>query len=166
MSTRAWYVNKFGEERVKEMAEYLKEIGDKSGINFSYFGGITANTVDSLRLVAYALEEAGEESQNILVESLFREYFENERNLGDKVVLLDAAVEAGLKYSDTFEFLGTSKGREEVRQQINYWKSKYQMSGVPFFVFSDATETQVTTLNGAHESKEIVTLVKHLVAEE
>lgn len=162
VSTESWYLNKFGEERVKEMSDYLKEIGDKCGINFAYFGGITANTIDSLRLIAYVLEEGGVESQDTVVETLFRAYFEEERNIADKSVLLEAAVQSGLQYADAAAFLATSKGREEVRQQINFWKSKYQMSGVPFFVFSDASETQVTTLNGAHESNEFVTIVKHL----
>ena len=144
------------------MSDYLKEIGDKCGIEFSYFGGITANTVDSLRLLAHALEESGEEAQDTLIEKLFHDYFEKELNLGDKDVLLNAAVEAGLDSTEVAQYLSTSKGREEVRQQINFWKSKYQMSGVPFFVFSDSSEKQVATLNGAHESKEIVTIIKQL----
>jgi len=72
------YKKKFGPERVEQMVPHMKKVGGEEGINFS-FGGNTGLTLDSHRLLEYALEKYGFVKQNELTEILFSYYFEQEK---------------------------------------------------------------------------------------
>lgn len=86
------YRRKFGEERTNEFIPYMKGIGQAEGIQFA-FDGLTSNTLDSHRLIHWAKQFG---KQNELVEELFKDYFERDRNIGDNQVLAEAAGRVGL----------------------------------------------------------------------
>jgi len=80
------YEKKFGRAKVDQMVPYMKQTGLRDNVNFSY-GGMLANTLNSHRVLEFALKEGGTEAQNKVVEELFQNYFEQEKNIGDESVL-------------------------------------------------------------------------------
>ncbi len=80
----------------------MKAIAEQAGVSLSYEGEGAAppammwNTRDAHKLLAFALEQAGPETQTALKLALFRAHFNERRNLGDRTVLLDIAAAAGL----------------------------------------------------------------------
>eukprot|EP00013_Stygamoeba_regulata_P024202 CAMPEP_0177665102 /NCGR_PEP_ID=MMETSP0447-20121125/20867_1 /TAXON_ID=0 /ORGANISM="Stygamoeba regulata, Strain BSH-02190019" /LENGTH=210 /DNA_ID=CAMNT_0019171157 /DNA_START=44 /DNA_END=676 /DNA_ORIENTATION=- len=125
------YCRKFGESRVKAMMPAMKEAGRADGIEFS-FGGDTGNTVNSHRLIEYA-DRFGKQDQ--VVETLFRYYFEEEKNMGEEDVLLAAAKEAGLDVEETKKFLESEELVAEVRKEASV-NSRKAMGGVPHFLIN------------------------------
>merc|ERR1719310_424135 len=87
------YKKKFGEARVNQMLPMMMQVGREENINFSY-GGNTGNTFDSHRLISFADKQG---KQDELVEELFKNYFEEEKCISDRAVLLAAADKVGLK---------------------------------------------------------------------
>jgi predicted DsbA family dithiol-disulfide isomerase len=108
------YVEKFGEEGVRTMLPRMLEVGKREGIAFDY-GGRIANTLDSHRLLDWALKKGGPAQQNALVEQLFGFYFERRGNLGDRDALAEEAEKAGLSASEAKAFLNS----EEVRSHAS-----------------------------------------------
>lgn len=86
------YDSKFGAARGKQLIEHMKSIGKEEGINFDY-GGVTASTIDSHRLVEWAKEQG---KQDEVVEELFKLYFEQTGNIGDLETLAGVAERIGL----------------------------------------------------------------------
>ncbi|KAJ5090356.1 thioredoxin [Penicillium argentinense] len=134
------YNQKFGSERVSQMFTRLSAVGKAEGINFS-FGGNTGKTRDSHRVIWFAGEQeksfpssVGEVGgiQTRVVENLFRAYFEEEKNITHRDVLVDAAVKAGLERSSVDALLDTDEGGEEVDGEAGNAARKL-VSGVPFF---------------------------------
>merc|ERR1712176_1201337 len=92
----------------------------------------------------------GTEAQNVVVENLFKSYFEEEKNLGDMSILLSAAEAAGLDKTETETFLKSDEGRAEVQHDINNWRRRYGINGVPYFVISTDGHGEIE-LSGAQE---------------
>ena len=90
-----YMVAKFGsEERVAEIFAAIEQAGEAEGIQF-VFDRIarTPNTVDSHRLIEYAGQQG---VQDQVVEALFRRYFEQGEDIGDRAVLAACGVDGGL----------------------------------------------------------------------
>jgi hypothetical protein len=73
----------------------------------------TPNTFDAHRLIWLA-EKLG--VQDAVIEGLFASYFTNGRDVGDRPVLMDIAVQAGLNRAKVEVLLAGHEGAEEVRQ--------------------------------------------------
>jgi len=135
------YQKKFG-SRVPVIIQRMIETGKKEGINFSY-GGKIASTLNSHRLIEYA-DKYGK--QDAVVNVLFRNYFEEEKNIGSIDVLTEAAKEAGLDPEKTKEFLKSNEGKDLVAGQVERIRDEYGVDGVPFFIFNNKM-----TFSGAQE---------------
>lgn len=151
------YNRKFGPERVAKMIPYMTEVGKGDGISFSY-GGDTGNTFDSHRMIEKAKRIGGQEQQDKVVEELFKAYFEQEKNLADRAVLLDAWKKAGLAEEDA-GFLETEELTREVRGDVEQW-SGVTSGGVPFFVVDGKY-----TLSGAQEPETFVRCFEKIAQE-
>jgi len=127
------YVKKFGQQRVQQMIPYMKSIGQGDGINFSY-GGLIASTFDSHRLIEWSAK-FGAEKQNELVEELFKNYFEEEKNIGDAAVLEAAAVKVGLPEAKQL-LANNEEMKAEVYNSLSTGKSK---RGLPEYPISSST---------------------------
>ncbi|KAJ5937178.1 hypothetical protein N7454_004833 [Penicillium verhagenii] len=146
------YAEKFGEERCKAMFSRLAAAGESDGIKFK-FGGNTGSTRDSHRVIWYAGEEEAKATaaaaendgatttntstavgglQTRVVENLFRAYFEEEKNITDTEVLVEAAVRAGLDGGEVSQLLETGVGAEQVDAEA-FAASRRLVSGVPHF---------------------------------
>ena len=128
-----YMVAKFGSEvRVAEIFGAIEQAGESEGIQF-VFDRIarTPNTVDSHRLIEFAGQRG---AQDQVVEALFRRYFEQGEDIGDRAVLEAAAVDGGLDEGEVRRFLAGSDGTEHVRRESEA-ASRMGISGVPCFIF-------------------------------
>lgn len=142
---------KFGPERAAAIFSRLSAVGESEGIKFN-FGGNTGKTRDSHRLLWYAgeLEEAKRREsatapppssgstvvvgglQTRVAEKLFRAYFEDEKNITDPRVLLEAGVEAGLDQDAVKKLLDSEEGGAEVDSEAKT-AARRLVTGVPYF---------------------------------
>jgi predicted DsbA family dithiol-disulfide isomerase len=125
-----------GAEVLKNMDARMKEVGAGEGIAFQQEKILrTPNTFDAHRLIWFA-GRAGR--QDAVVEALFRAYFTEGRDIGDRAVLAAVAGESGLDASRAAAFLAGEEGRAEVRAA----EAKIRAAGiraVPFFVINGET---------------------------
>ena len=128
-----YMVAKFGsEERVAEIFGAIEQAGESEGIQFAFEKiARTPNTVDSHRLIEYAGQRG---MQDQVVEALFRRYFEQGEDIGDRAVLAAAGADGGLDEDDVRNFLAGTDGAEQVRKESEA-ASRMGISGVPCFVF-------------------------------
>ena len=73
-----------------------------------------------------------------LVDTLFRYYFQEGRNVGDRAVLEDAAAAAGLDRAAIRAFLASDSGQDEVMSATRTARAN-SVGGVPHYVFGDNT---------------------------
>jgi predicted DsbA family dithiol-disulfide isomerase len=149
---RELYASKFGEGRVAAIFSRLAAAGETDGIAFK-FGGKTGNTRDSHRVLWYAglkEKEAGIRGgavatngdaskekvgglQTRVAEQFFRAYFEEEKNITDRKVLVDSAAAAGLDRGEVERFLESSnEGGKEVDLEAERARRRL-VTGVPYF---------------------------------
>eukprot|EP01117_Protostelium_nocturnum_P009122 TRINITY_DN3267_c0_g3_i1.p1 TRINITY_DN3267_c0_g3~~TRINITY_DN3267_c0_g3_i1.p1 ORF type:complete len:237 (+),score=104.08 TRINITY_DN3267_c0_g3_i1:201-911(+) len=127
------YNNKFGREKVPLLLDRMKKVGKDEGIEFS-FGGEIANTITSHRLIHYAGLKG---DQNKVVDELFADYFEREKNIGSIKVLTEAAERAGLNGQEVKEYLEGKQDEKEVFEEAKNTARNYRISGVPFFIIEN-----------------------------
>lgn len=106
-----------GVERPAGVGKELREMGKVEGIEFCGKGP-TGNTFDSHRLISLAWREGGEKMQDALVEELFKNYFEQEKSMGDPDVLIAAGEKVGLK--NVAEFLKGDGETEQVMEDMKF----------------------------------------------
>lgn len=137
---QAVYESKFGADRTAAIQERLSREGSKVGIKFKY-GGKTGNTRDSHRLIQMAGKTGGAKVQNRVVEELFKDYFEEEKDITDLQVLKEAALNAGLEEASVNEWLGGNAGGPEVDAEVKEARAGL-VTGVPHFVINGKYEIQ------------------------
>ncbi|RDW69137.1 DsbA family oxidoreductase [Aspergillus mulundensis] len=143
---RSFYESKFGAARTGAIFERLAAVGEGEGIKFS-FGGRTGKTRDSHRLIWLSglkekeLRESGTVPggdaigglQTRVVERLFRAYFEEEKNITERGVLVEAAVGAGLEKGEVEGLLDSDVGGKEVDGEAEGARRQF-VTGVPYFM--------------------------------
>lgn len=129
---REYMEAKFGKNRSKEVGNVIREAADEAGITLA-FDKIqrSPNTFDSHRLIRWG---ASAGAQNEIVEILFRRYFEDGEDIGDRKVLVDAAKEAGMDYELVAYLLLHNKDADLVANEANQAR-EMGISGVPTFLF-------------------------------
>ncbi|KAI9924540.1 hypothetical protein ASPWEDRAFT_112199 [Aspergillus wentii DTO 134E9] len=139
-----YYARKFGPERTAAIFSRLAYVGEGEGIAFK-FGGRSGETRDSHRLLWYAGQKEREEGasrtpietggvggiQTRVVEKLFQAYFEEEKNITDPKVLLEAAVAGGLERGEVEKLLESEIG-QEVDEEAERARRR-TVTGVPHF---------------------------------
>ena len=140
---REYRAAKFGSLEVSSRLESrVVEAGAEDEIHFQ-FERIekTPNTFDAHRLIWLAGREG---VQDAVVEGLFRAYFLEGKNVGERTILRQAGMAAGLDAARVEEMFATDLGREEVTRDEEIARVK-GVSGVPtFFVDGEAVTS------GAH----------------
>lgn len=132
MDRREYRSRKFGSwEHSLALDAQVDQAGQQAGITFPHdLMKRTPNTFNAHRLIWLAQREG---AQDAVVESLFKAYFTEGRDIGDLEALADLAAEAGLDRAGTLAFLASVEGVEEVRQEESLAISK-GISGVPTFI--------------------------------
>jgi predicted DsbA family dithiol-disulfide isomerase len=131
---RAEYMaKKFGNSgRLQSVHDNLTRLGAELGLPFA-FDKIkrSPNTLDAHRLIRWA-ELAG--AQTEVVDRLFKAFFVEGRDIGDRKVLVELAGECGLDASQVEKALADGADADPVREEIEQAQAM-GISGVPFFIF-------------------------------
>jgi len=132
---RAEYMaKKFGRSgRLQSVHDNLTRLGAEVGIPF-VFDQIkrSPNTLDAHRLIRWA-SSAGVQGE--VVDRLFKAYFVEGRDIGDRAALVEIAGECGLDAKLVEKLLAEDADVELVRQEIEQAQAM-GVSGVPFFIFA------------------------------
>jgi predicted DsbA family dithiol-disulfide isomerase len=102
----------------------------------------TPNTIDAHRLIWLADQH---DCQDSVVEGLFRAYFTEGRDIGNRQTLIDLAAEAGLDRQAAEAMLNSGDGMDVI-EEAGELSQRHQVTGVPFFIINNAI-----TLSGAQE---------------
>lgn len=134
MDRERYVAAKFGgPERTREIYARITEAGAGDGIAFRYdLIAKTPNTFDAHRLLWMAGREG---DQNALAEALFRAYFVEGRDVGDRAALAAIAAQSGIEAAAAERFLESERGVDEVRAE-EMLAQKLGVSGVPFFILN------------------------------
>jgi predicted DsbA family dithiol-disulfide isomerase len=132
---RAEYMaRKFGKSgRLQAAHDNLSRLGAEVGIPFA-FDKIkrSPNTLDAHRVIRWA-NSAG--VQGKVVDRLFKAYFVEARDIGDRRVLIEIAGECGLDPDLVEKLLAEGADVGLVREEIAQAQA-IGVSGVPFFIFA------------------------------
>lgn len=158
MERAAYLTAKFGSAaQVGAVYGRVRDAGRGDGIPFA-FDRIrrTPNTVDSHRLIRWG---AAADRQDQVVEILFRRYFLDGADIGDRDVLTDVAAEAGLDSNDVRRLLATETDRDAVLAE-DAMAREMGVDGVPCFIFE-----RKFAVVGAQEPEVFLQVFARLAAE-
>jgi len=132
---RAEYMaKKFGRDgRLKTIHDKLVRLGAEVGVAFA-FDRIkrSPNTLDAHRLIRWAAS-AGVQAE--AVDRLFRAYFTQGRDIGNRAVLIEIASECRLDADIVEKLLAEGADAESVRREVAEAQA-IGVTGVPFFIFA------------------------------
>jgi len=132
MDRREYLETKFG-GRDNAVAVYsrIAEAADAAGVDID-FEGIkrTPNTLDAHRLIHWAGLEG---RQTAIVSSMFRAYFKEGKDIGDRAILLDLAEAAGMDRAMTERLFNSDADAEDIRTRDAHARQR-GVTGVPTFV--------------------------------
>lgn len=148
-SRKEYRSRKFGSwERSMELDAKVVAVGESEGIHFA-FGKIdrTPNTVDAHRVIWFANQHG---CQDTVVEGLFRAYFTEGRDIGNRETLVNVGAEAGLDRHAVETMLDSDEGMDAI-SNAREMSQRYGVDGVPYFIIN-----QNFALSGAQESEVFV----------
>ncbi len=153
---REYRIKKFGSwERSLQLDAQLAEQGVKEGLAFRYdLQARTPNTFDAHRLIRLAGQGP---FQTTLVETLFRGYFTQGRDIGNAETLAEIAAESGMDRAEVLAFLRTDELAGEVRQYEDVARNA-GITGVPAFVAN-----RRPVLSGAHPPETIAAALRDVL---
>ncbi|TAA61643.1 DsbA family oxidoreductase [Shinella sp. JR1-6] len=125
-----------GEEAVARAHEMLAGLGQEAGIDFDFPAvKISPNTLDAHRLLRWAMIE-GPEVQSRVAVALFKAYFEEGRNVGDRAVLLDIAETCGMDRAVVTALFSAGADVDSVKEEIGMARDM-GVTGVPCFIIDN-----------------------------
>ena len=123
-------------EDAKKRVESINEMARAAGLEFDYSKVFHTNTFDAHRLTKMAFEKGGAELADRMAERLYRAYFADGVDVGDREVLIKLGTEAGLGAEEIKVML---EGKD-FSDQVSLDERQAQMnrvSSVPCFVIED-----------------------------
>ncbi|KAK4690436.1 hypothetical protein P7C71_g6357, partial [Lecanoromycetidae sp. Uapishka_2] len=150
------------EEQMKKYTTLMSAYGIGAGIDFK-FHGLVANTMDAHRLIQHYQEENGPEVADKIVNSLYAQYFTQEKHPSSPDTLLTAALDAGIERDKAEAFIGDEyEGLPETRMLIRE-QAGNGIDAVPHVVIEG--KRRDFTLEGAKEVEEYVKEFEKVVKE-
>ena len=156
ISRKEYRTRKFGSwERSRELDAKVIAVGQTEGIQFA-FDRIerTPNTVDAHRLIWLAEQQR---CQDAVLESLFRAYFTEGLDIGNRKILIDLALGAGIERQVAECRLNGDDGMD-VFQEAGERSRQHRVDSVPFFII----DKQIT-LSGAQEPEAFIDAIKQAI---
>jgi predicted DsbA family dithiol-disulfide isomerase len=135
MDRRAYLEAKFGgkEGAVRAYAPVV-ENAEKAGLKINFEGiARTPNTLDAHRLIHWA---GIEQRQTPVVSAIFKAYFVDGRDIGDKAVLAEIAGECGLDAAMMATLLEGEADADDIRARDTHARER-GVTGVPTFVIAN-----------------------------
>ncbi|HVR84852.1 MAG TPA: DsbA family oxidoreductase [Planctomycetota bacterium] len=144
MGRREYRERKFGSEKiVADLDRRMTAVGKMENIPFALDKiEKTPNTFDAHRLIWWAEKS---QAQDAVIDGLFRAFFTQGRDIGDRTVLADVAQQAGLDRVAAAAFLESGEGVSEVRSEESKSRN-LGVEAVPFFMIGGRF-----AVAGAHE---------------
>ncbi|KAF4994428.1 hypothetical protein FDECE_13128 [Fusarium decemcellulare] len=135
-------------EQREKLYKRMNQIGRSVGINFKRGGKIgDTRLAHKLARLGSTLEP---QIENIIIEGIFQAYHELEKDITDKQVLLEIAVNSGVSAEAVDEYLDSDQEAEHVDQEANENKEYLAGSGVPTF------EIQGERLDGQPDAEDFM----------
>jgi len=132
---RGYYRDKFGDEKLRDLRQYLSNAGAKEGVVFcDEPDAMAPNTLSAHVLMFWA---AGNEAidSNALAEKLFYAHHVACENIGDHNVLARIAGEVGMDRPSVMSKLLAGEDEDIVKEQIRQSADR-GVSAVPFFILN------------------------------
>lgn len=125
---------KFGAtSRIEKILSGQEKAGAIEGIHFNFSSiSVAPNSTDAHRLICYA-QHYGVASEFIFV--LFRAYFEEALNIGDRLILLDIATNFGFPRHEVQFILEDPKTLSRILFE-NMTTHRMNITGIPCFIFN------------------------------
>jgi len=117
----------------KRMNDAMAGMAKEAGLHYDFDKAIINNTSDAHRLLHLAKQHR---LQNDMKERLFRAYYTEGKNIGDRDTLVQLGEEVGLPVEEIRSTLQSDAFLQEV-QQDQYDAEQVGARGVPFFVFNN-----------------------------
>jgi len=147
-----------GPERAKEIYARVASAGAGAGISFRFDEiGQQPNTIAAHQLISLAADSG---AQDGVVESMFKGYFLEGRDLTDRETLLELAERGGQNREDGESCLRSEEKRGEIDKQDRHARSR-GVEGVPFFIFN-----QKLAVSGAQPPDVLVRAMTQAESEE
>ncbi|KIX97553.1 uncharacterized protein Z520_07006 [Fonsecaea multimorphosa CBS 102226] len=160
-----WYKkSRYGdsEEKMKMYMTLMTAYGVSAGINFK-FGGTVANTMDAHRVIQHFQEEKGPETADKIINSLYSQYFENEKHPSSDETLLQATADAGIPESEARPFIqDKTDGIRDVQNMVRQ-QAGNGVDSVPTIMIEG--KRRDITLVGAKEVEEYEKALRQIVKE-
>lgn len=116
--------------------DMLTGLGHEAGIDFDFAAvKISPNTLDAHRLLRWAMIE-GTDVQGRVALALFKAYFEEGRNVGDRTVLLDIAEASGMDRAVVSALFSAGADVDSVKEEISMAR-EMGVTGVPCFIIDN-----------------------------
>ena len=152
---KVYLATKFGgRNSARRVSDVIATTGALTGIDFNFEQiATTPNSVDSHRLIRYALRNAPERA-DALVEAIFQSFFLDAQNIGDTEVLTAIAASQGFDRRDveTYFLSGEDVGAIE---NENLLVHRLGVSGVPCYILNKRY-----ALSGAQEPEILRRLIR------
>ena len=158
MSRSEYLSNKFGgEERAKQVYSQIEEAGEAEELPFAFdLIEKSPNTLNAHRLIRWS-QTTG--NQNALVEVLFRMFFIDGADIGDKEILADAAEEVGMERDVVERLFDGDSDVKEVKAEIAH-AQQIGVTGVPCFIIDEKYAVM-----GAQQPETLVQAFEQALAE-
>jgi predicted DsbA family dithiol-disulfide isomerase len=131
LDRKTYLAEKFGADAEQRIHARLDNAGRSAGIEFQFDKIIRSpNTLDSHRLIRLATNQG---KQDAAVEALFRAYFIEGQDIGDRQVLL--AIARTLELSGDLATWFDSPAESDTVRHEDHTARRLGISGVPFFIF-------------------------------
>lgn len=122
-------------DKVKQLADSLRRIGVREGLELDLYKNVEANSFDALRLVHLAKTQ-GLEGE--VEKMLFKAYFGEGQRIDDIDVLIRIGEKAGLQTKQLKELFSSTNYGKEVEADKER-AAKKRIRKVPFFLFNNKT---------------------------
>ena len=148
--------------RVAQMVPFMKSVFESVGVNGYSLEGNVSSTLDSHRLLEHALAQPdGVAVQDRLIESLFRRYFTEACNLGDREVLAAACTEAEVPGDWKAVLDDDDALLDDVIEKMESAQVERRIHGVPHFTIDGKHE-----VSGGQEPSVFLAIFKRIEAEQ
>jgi predicted DsbA family dithiol-disulfide isomerase len=134
LDRRAYMKTKFNDDaRLAAVHDRLTDMGKDVGIAYAFDRIERApNTLDAHRLIRWA---GASDHQDAVVDQLFRHYFEEGRDIGDRNLLIEVAREVGMDVEIVGKLMAEGDDVDSVQSEIAQAQA-IGVTGVPFFIFA------------------------------
>lgn len=141
-------------EDAKKRVESINEMARAAGLEIDYSKVFHTNTFDAHRLTKMAFEKGGAELADRMAERLYKAYFADGLDVGDREVLIKLGTEAGIGAEEIKVML---EGKD-FSDQVSLDERQAQMnrvSSVPCFVIEDTV-----AIPGAMPKEQFMEVIK------